>query len=53
MASAADIVVASLPSNEASEEVALGADGVLAGQGRAFSAGRDERQNHLPVELAE
>ena len=31
VASAADIVVASLPSNEASEEVALGADGVLAG----------------------
>ncbi|MCY4453256.1 MAG: NAD(P)-dependent oxidoreductase [Immundisolibacterales bacterium] len=31
VASAADIVVASLPSNEASEEVALGTDGVLAG----------------------
>ena len=31
VASAADIVVASLPSNEASEEVALGEDGVLAG----------------------
>ena len=31
VASASDIVVASLPSNEASEEVALGADGVLAG----------------------
>ena len=30
-ASASDIVLASLPSNEASEEVALGADGVLAG----------------------
>ena len=31
VASAADIVVASLPSNEASVEVALGTDGVLAG----------------------
>ena len=31
VAAAADIVVASLPSNEASEEVALGPDGVLAG----------------------
>ena len=31
VASASDIVLASLPSNEASEEVALGADGVLAG----------------------
>ena len=31
VASASDIVVASLPSNEASEEVALGANGVLAG----------------------
>ena len=31
VASAADIVVASLPSNEASETVALGEDGVLAG----------------------
>ena len=31
VASASDIVVASLPSNEASEQVALGADGVLAG----------------------
>ena len=31
VASATDIVVASLPSNEASEMVALGADGVLAG----------------------
>jgi 2-hydroxy-3-oxopropionate reductase len=31
VASATDIVVASLPSNEASEEVALGTDGVLAG----------------------
>ncbi len=30
-AAAADIVVASLPSNEASEQVALGADGVVAG----------------------
>ena len=31
VASASDIVVASLPSNEASEQVALGTDGVLAG----------------------
>ena len=31
VASASDIVVASLPSNEASQEVALGTDGVLAG----------------------
>ena len=31
VASASDIVVASLPSNEASEQVALGADGALAG----------------------
>ena len=31
VASASDIVLASLPSNEASEEVALGADGVLTG----------------------
>ena len=31
VASASDIVVASLPSNDASEQVALGADGVLAG----------------------
>ena len=31
VASVSDIVLASLPSNEASEEVALGADGVLAG----------------------
>ena len=37
VASAADIVVASLPSNEASEEVALGEDGVLAGQSPATS----------------